>query len=57
MYLNPQIHCILTQAGAAHRGTRLSAAHTITMSLFYQTITVLCEGGILKAFDIRSPHG
>ena len=29
----------LTQAGAAHRGTRLSAAHTITMSLFYQTIT------------------
>ena len=35
MYLNPQIHCILTQAGApAHRGTRLSAApHTITMSL------------------------
>ena len=31
----------LTQAGAAHRGTRLSAPHTITMLLFYQTITVL----------------
>jgi len=42
-----------------HTHSRLSAAHTITMSLFYQTITVrqypaagsdLCEGGILKAF-------
>jgi hypothetical protein len=47
-------------AGAAHRGTRLSAAHTITMSLFYQTISLLCEGGILKALVtllLSSPAG
>ena len=43
-------------AGAAHRGTRLSAAHTITMSLFYQTISLLCEGGILKAL-VTLPRG
>ena len=37
-----------------HTHSRLSAAHTITMSLFYQTITVpgsdLCEGGSRGGF-------
>ena len=40
------------QSAEPHTHSRLSAAHTKTMSLFYQTITLLacsdlCEGGIL----------
>ena len=34
-----------TEAPDRHQTADSAPAHTITMSLFYQSITVLCEGG------------
>ncbi len=41
---------------SAQRHQTQRGTYTITMSLFYQTISLLCEGGILKAL-VTLPSG